>query len=91
MAKFLKRFLSIEYIMELFGSWPALVTMGSVSIIWFGWDHFRHVSTDNLDLSISVWTMLLDVLVIIGANYTRQKDHKLLKDIHRHILELKRD
>lgn len=72
----------IEKIMDALGSWLSMAIMAIVSLVWFGWDKHRHIGTDKLDLAISVWTMLLDVLVIIGANYTRRSDRKLLKSIH---------
>jgi len=82
--------------MDWMGSWPSMIIMGVLSIAWFGWDKHRHIPTEGLDLFISVWTMLLDVLVIISANYTRRQDRKmlkeeyqLLKDIHQHLIKEK--
>lgn len=82
--------------MDWFGSWTAMFVMGAASLAWFGWDKHRHISTEGMDLFISIFTMLLDVLVIIGANYTRRQDRKMLKDeykllqeIHQHLIQKK--
>jgi hypothetical protein len=71
----------IEYTLQAFGSWYALGAMAFFSIAWAYYDTVNNHSDSTLDIGISIWTMLLDVLVIIGANYTRAKDRKVLAEI----------
>lgn len=69
----------IDRAMRLLGSWPSLLFMGFGSIGWFLVDlHSRH-STDTLDMVISIWTMLMDVMVIISMNYMHQREKH---DVH---------
>lgn len=71
----------VEVLMDWLGSWPALIAMGALSAGWATYDFNSGHSQEPLDIVISIWTMLLDVLVIIGANYTRQRDRQLLTEI----------
>jgi len=77
-----------ETTMDLLGSWYSLVAMGAFTIAWALYDTFKGKPTDTLDIVISIWTMLLDVLVIIGANYTKQKDRQTLDKIYKAIKKL---
>ena len=82
---------NVERIMSALGSWTSLVVMAVVSVGWYSWDIHYGTPEGPLDLGVSIWTMLLDVLVIIGANYTRQHDRKLLQDIRAELGALHRD
>jgi TRAP-type mannitol/chloroaromatic compound transport system permease small subunit len=79
----------IERMLNILGSWTSFILMGTVTVGVAWWDFSTHASETSLDLSISIWTMLLDVIVIIGANYTRQRDRKLMEEIHRLLKERK--
>ncbi len=73
----------VERMMDLLGSWPAfllvLVATNGPAI----WDLWHHKSTERLDLSISIWTLQLDMVFLIGQNYTRRQDRKLMREMHR--------
>ena len=71
----------VDWLMAVLGSWSFLAFMAAWSIGWAAYVLSGNHSDKALNTIISVTTELLDVLVIIGANYTRQHDRKLLEDI----------
>lgn len=79
-----------EILMDILGSWPAFV------VVLIGangpalWDLWHHKPTDRLDLIVSNFTLQLDMVFLIGQNFVRKADRKLLKDIHKHINEIRR-
>lgn len=70
-----------EWMMDILGSWPVfflvLLSTNGPAL----WDLLHHKSLERLDLNISIWTLQLDMVFLIGQNYTRKKDRKLMKEI----------
>lgn len=78
-----------EIMMDILGSWPVfflvlLATNGPAL-----WDLWHHKSTERLDLNISIWTLQLDMVFLIGQNYTRKADRKLIRQMRADLTELK--
>lgn len=80
----------IESLLQWLGSWYAMGTMAVFSVTWAYYDISSSRPDNTLDIVISIWTMLLDVLVIAGANYTRMKDRKTLTEITRALDRIER-
>lgn len=78
----------VESLLQALGSWYSLGAMAIFTVAWASYDITNNKPSDILDIIISIWTMVLDVLVIIGANYTRVKDRKALQEIYKAIKEL---
>lgn len=58
----------ISNIMKIVGSWVSLILMAVLAVGWATYNRVRNKPSDTIDIVISIWTMLLDVLVIIAAN-----------------------
>ena len=77
----------LEIILNAIGSKPAMAIMAIWSLAWWGWLTHKHLADDNLNTAISIWTMLLDVFIVMAANFQRRQDRKLLRAIFRMLLQ----
>jgi uncharacterized membrane protein len=71
----------IETLLDLLGSWGAMIAMGVITIVWAVYDHHFHKPTENLDIGISIWTLLLDVFIIMASNQLRRHDRQIIKSL----------
>lgn len=60
----------IVRVIKALGSWTSLALMGLAAVVWAAWNRYRQHSQDGLDLAISIWTMLMDAVVIISMNHS---------------------
>jgi hypothetical protein len=71
----------IDRVIKAIGSWTSLILMGAAAVAWASWNRYKSHSQDGLDLAISIWTMLMDAVVIISMNHSAAQSELTTKKI----------
>ncbi len=81
----------IERLLNAVGSVWSVLIVGIWSLAWWGWLRHKHLAEDNLNTAISIWTMLVDVMTVMAANFQRRMVVHVLTRLEKqneHILEI---
>lgn len=71
----------IDRVIKAIGSWTSLVIMGVAAVGWASWNYYKSKPQDGLDLFISIWTMIMDAVVIISMNASAKQSDLTTKKI----------